>query len=127
MDSGNYTCECTTFGETKFLHLNITVKEDEATSSVREMSFVKLLVIGVIILIIISGVILGFIYRKIHHGNRRQQELPPSPPATEHIEDIEPYNTFIQRENGLYSMLKMPSRKTKRNRSTGMTQIYEDF
>nr|XP_020512051.1 uncharacterized protein LOC110001002 [Labrus bergylta] len=114
MDSGIYTCECSLPGATKIIHLNITVKGDEATSGVTEISSVKLLVIGVIIIIIISGVILGFLYRMIHHGNRRQQDLPPSPPVTELIEDIEPYSTFVQRENVLYSVLKMPSRKNQK-------------
>uniref|UniRef100_UPI0037E758AA uncharacterized protein isoform X2 n=1 Tax=Semicossyphus pulcher TaxID=241346 RepID=UPI0037E758AA len=107
-DSGTYSCECSTPDGTNKLHLNITVEGDEDTSSITEMPFM-FLVTGVVTFSIITGVILGFIHRAIRHG--RLHELPTNLPVTEHVEDIEPYDIFLQRENGLYSLLRLPSRK----------------
>ncbi|XP_028428128.1 uncharacterized protein LOC114551176 [Perca flavescens] len=99
-DSGNHTCECTHSGGTDILHLNITVEGDEDASSSTDMPFLNAVIIGVIIFIIITGVVLGWIHGKNHH--RRQSEVLTSDANTE-PEDIEPYITYIQKENELYS------------------------
>ncbi|XP_041822422.1 uncharacterized protein LOC121627539 [Chelmon rostratus] len=101
-DSGNYTCECAQSDGTDLLHLNITVKEDEDASSSAEMCFTDV-AIGVIVFIIVTGVILAVIYRKTHHG--RQLKPLASHPNME-PQNPEPYITFIQRENVLYSTAK---------------------
>ncbi|XP_044044484.1 uncharacterized protein LOC122872376 [Siniperca chuatsi] len=116
-DRGNYTCECSHPGGTDILHLNITVEEDEDAGSSTQMPIPSAL-IGVTIVIIITGVILGFILRKIHH--RRQLEPLPSHPNTE-PQDTEPCGTFIQKENELYSPAR--SCETTINYFEEMTQI----
>ncbi|XP_044043719.1 uncharacterized protein LOC122872082 isoform X2 [Siniperca chuatsi] len=98
-DRGNYTCECSHPGGTNILHLNITVEDDEHAGSSTQMP-IPSAVIGVTIVIIITGVILWFIYIGIHHG-RQPEPLSSRPNMEPH--DIEPYSTFIRRESGLYS------------------------
>ncbi|XP_078100171.1 uncharacterized protein LOC144513004 [Sander vitreus] len=100
VDSGNHICECSHADGTFILHLNITVEADEDASSSTEMPFLSAVIIGVIIFITITGVILGCIHRRNHH--RRRSEALTSHANTE-PEDIEPYSTYIQKENELYS------------------------
>ncbi|XP_041822280.1 uncharacterized protein LOC121627436 isoform X3 [Chelmon rostratus] len=102
-DSGNLTCECSHPDGTDFLSLSITVEEGDNTTSPEKNAFSNA-AIGVTIVIIITGVILGFIYRRIHHRRelKPQRGRPNSDP-----QDIEPYSTFIQRENGLYSTARV--------------------
>ncbi|XP_035854651.1 uncharacterized protein LOC116044777 isoform X3 [Sander lucioperca] len=100
VDCGNHTCECTHPEGTYILHLNITVEADEDASSSTEMPFHNAVIIGVIIFFMITGVILGCIHRRNHH--RRRSEALTSHANTE-PEDIEPYSTYIQKENELYS------------------------
>ncbi|XP_076579932.1 uncharacterized protein LOC143316110 isoform X1 [Chaetodon auriga] len=98
-DSGNFTCECSRLDGTYVVHLNITVEEDEDASSSREMPFVDV-VVGVLVFVVVTAVILGVICRKTHH--RRLTGPVASHPHTE-AENIEPYSSFMQRENVLYS------------------------
>ncbi|XP_050921992.1 uncharacterized protein LOC108892871 isoform X3 [Lates calcarifer] len=112
-DSGNYNCQCAYPGGTLILHLNVTVEEEEAVAGSTE-SLIPCVLIGVAIVIIITGVILGFIYRGIHHG--RQQEPLSSRPGQE-TQDVEPYSTFIRRESGLYSTVKIHGSNINTNNS----------
>ncbi|XP_023275995.1 uncharacterized protein LOC111665286 isoform X3 [Seriola lalandi dorsalis] len=109
-DSGNYSCQCANSGGTFKLHINITVEGDESISRSTEIPF-PYVGVGVIIFLIITGGVLGLIYGKLHNG--RQLE-----PMTSHATmvlytkmlepgDIEPYSTFIQKENELYSVAMM--------------------
>ncbi|KAL3045682.1 hypothetical protein OYC64_013853 [Pagothenia borchgrevinki] len=97
-DSGNYTCECSHTAGTDIIHLNITVEGDGDESSSTQMQIPGIL-IGAAVFMIITAVILGLIYREARQ--RRQ----PHPQTTE--EDIEPYSTFMQRESGLYSTVRI--------------------
>ncbi|XP_026219846.1 uncharacterized protein LOC113164667 [Anabas testudineus] len=105
-DSGNYTCQCTKFDGTYTLHLNITVEEDEDTSSSAEKSFNPIItsVSCVTIFIIVTGVILRYIHQKFSH---RGQLEPPARHSNTEPQDFEPYDTFVQRENELYSTAGM--------------------
>ncbi|XP_035854653.1 uncharacterized protein LOC116044777 isoform X5 [Sander lucioperca] len=103
VDSGNHTCECTYPGETYILHLNITVEEDGDADSSTQIQILSAL-IGVTIVITITAVIFRCIYRGMRHG--RQPQPLSSHPNTE-PEDIEPYSTFMRRESGLYSTVRV--------------------
>ncbi|KAM8722095.1 uncharacterized protein AB9X84_004857 [Acanthopagrus schlegelii] len=96
-DGGNYTCQCSLSYGTYSLHLNVTVEEDEDPSSTN-LPYLCI-VIGVFAFIV-TGVVLGVIHRKTHHG-RRSEPLHDRPNTEPGI--TEPYMTYIQRENELYS------------------------
>ncbi|XP_040888690.1 uncharacterized protein LOC121178203 [Toxotes jaculatrix] len=101
-DSGNYTCQCSHALGTHVQSFNITVEGDENDEGSAEISFPFVEIItAVTVFIIITGAILGFTYRKNHH--KRQIEPMTRDPNME-PGDVEPYSTFIQRENGLYSV-----------------------
>ncbi|CAI5689454.1 unnamed protein product [Oreochromis niloticus] len=118
-DSGNYTCECVHTGGTEKLHLNVTVegtKRDEVTTSPTEshLSLSFYVLIGVLIVLIISGVILGLIYVRKWHRIRQvpitSPEIITDPGNTEAYMaagEIEPYSIFMQKENGLYLTSKI--------------------
>ncbi|KAF3688486.1 hypothetical protein EXN66_Car004158 [Channa argus] len=133
-DSGNYTCECSHLDGTKILHLNISVEEDEdiSNSTAKPLSFA---VAGATYFFFITGGILGYVYKKNHNGRRRQEaQSRPSNMVLYtkcyftfqftqkkkiNIQKCvflqEPRdNTFIQRENELY---------TTHHRSLELTQI----
>ncbi|XP_045904258.1 uncharacterized protein LOC123970310 [Micropterus dolomieu] len=116
-DSGNYTCECSLWKGTYILHLNITVEEDEDAKSLTQMSIPSAL-IGVTIVLIMAGVILAFIYIGIRHGTRLKP-LSSNPNMEPH--DIEPYSTFMQRESGLYSTVRLHVANTNTNNSNTFT------
>uniref|UniRef100_UPI0037E81F08 uncharacterized protein n=1 Tax=Semicossyphus pulcher TaxID=241346 RepID=UPI0037E81F08 len=98
-DSGIYTCDCSVTNGTYITHLNITVKESEdAGNHARDHVFP---LFGATTVVIITAVILGFIYSRIRH-----RKPLSSPPNMEPL-DIEPYSTFIQRESGLYSTARV--------------------
>ncbi|KAI3365786.1 hypothetical protein L3Q82_000784 [Scortum barcoo] len=65
VDSGNHTCECSFPGGTDVLHLHITV--EEVNSSTAQQLLHPL--IAVTIVLIITGVILALIYRRIGHSS----------------------------------------------------------
>ncbi|XP_071061507.1 uncharacterized protein [Pseudochaenichthys georgianus] len=97
-DSGNHTCECSYPAGTYIYHLNITVEEDGEESISTQMQIPGIL-IGAAVFMIITAVTLGFLYREARQRPQRQ------PQNTE--EDIEPYSTFMQRESGLYSTVRI--------------------
>ncbi|XP_025759159.1 uncharacterized protein LOC112843943 isoform X2 [Oreochromis niloticus] len=118
-DSGNYTCECVQTGGTYKLHLNVTMegtKRDEVTTSPTEshLPLTFYVLIGVLIVLIISGVILGLIYVRKWH---RIRQVPITSPeiitdlgnteAYMAAGEIEPYSIFMQKENGLYLTSKI--------------------
>ncbi|KAM4560209.1 uncharacterized protein PAE49_012441 isoform 2-T2 [Odontesthes bonariensis] len=109
-DSGNFTCECSNQNGTFILHLNITVEDNSANGNASISHNVTVLgaLSGVTVVIIVTLFILGFICGSLRH--RKQQEVQRSDPDQE-SQDIEPYSTFIRRENGLYSMVKLNNAK----------------
>ncbi|XP_068575633.1 uncharacterized protein [Cebidichthys violaceus] len=112
VDSGNYTCECSHPGGTYILHLNITVEEEEDTDMTIYMQIPNVLIGATVVITITAAIVIvititaviWLIYRGIRH--RRQSEPLSSLPNTE-PEDIEPYSTYIQRESGLYSTVRL--------------------
>ncbi|XP_034072661.1 uncharacterized protein LOC117546553 isoform X2 [Gymnodraco acuticeps] len=96
-DSGNHTCECSYTEGTYIYHLNITVEDGEESSSTQMQ--IPGILIGAAVFMIITAVTLGFLYREARQRRQRQ------PQNTE--EDIEPYSTFMQRESGLYSTVRI--------------------
>ncbi|KAF3857089.1 hypothetical protein F7725_008948 [Dissostichus mawsoni] len=98
-DSGNHTCECSHPEGTDILHLNITVEEDREESISTQMQIPGIL-IGAAVFIIITAVILGSSTEK---HVREDNHIP----QTRNEEDIEPYSTFMQRESGLYSTVRI--------------------
>ncbi|XP_032362590.1 uncharacterized protein LOC116674169 [Etheostoma spectabile] len=102
-DSGTHTCECTLPGATYILHLNITVEEDGDADSSTQMLILSSMM-GVTVVISITAVIFSCIYRRVRHGRQPQ-------PVSSHLNtepgDIEPYSTFMQRESGLYSTVRL--------------------
>ncbi|XP_041834553.1 uncharacterized protein LOC121635464 [Melanotaenia boesemani] len=114
-DSGSYTCECVRPDGVNNILLNITVeeREDSAGSSETPSSdgVIVEIVIGVTVVMIITGVLLVVICRKMCH---RKQNVPVSQPTTE-IENIEPYSIFMQKENGLYLTCVITTSSTTNN------------
>ncbi|CAJ1087572.1 uncharacterized protein LOC123970310 [Xyrichtys novacula] len=102
-DSGNYSCQCSHSGGTYIRHLSLTVKVANHVKSPTLSPLPTLL--GVTTIIIVTGIILGFLYRRM--CNRKQAEPLESSPPNMEPGDIEPYGTFIQRESGLYSTVKI--------------------
>ncbi|MEQ2206423.1 hypothetical protein XENOCAPTIV_029155 [Xenoophorus captivus] len=106
-DSGNYTCECSNLNGTHILHLNVTVRDafpndnpaDEVRSDSAGVTLPSALTAAVLFIILLT-VILGFVHRRRHH---RQQPESCSHHTNEDMVEIEPYSTFIQKENGLYA------------------------
>ncbi|XP_047432057.1 uncharacterized protein LOC125000573 isoform X4 [Mugil cephalus] len=72
-ESGNHICECTYLSGTQFLHLNITVKEDDDEESVGSPEIpLSYDVIGVTAFVMVIGIILGFINRKTCVGEEME-------------------------------------------------------
>ncbi|XP_023275998.1 uncharacterized protein LOC111665288 [Seriola lalandi dorsalis] len=113
-DSGNYSCQCSYHGGTYIVHLNITVEEEEEVSSPTGR-LIPTALTAVTVVLIITGVILGFIHRRIHHG--RTQLGPQSSHPNQELQDIEPYGTFMRKESGLYSTFNVPSPNINTNNS----------
>ncbi|XP_036947658.1 uncharacterized protein LOC119015602 isoform X2 [Acanthopagrus latus] len=105
VDSGNHSCECSTPEGTIILHLNVTVEgvsEDAVVNSTRMP--IPSVYVAVTVFMITTAVILGLVYRRILH--RRIPETLSGRPNSE-PQDIEPYSTFIRRESGLYSTVRV--------------------
>ncbi|XP_071388455.1 uncharacterized protein [Centroberyx affinis] len=105
VDSGNYTCDCVYLGGSDTLHLSITVEEDEeaGTSSITAIATA---VIGVAAFIIVTGVIIGFILRRIHHGKNTRPEASELPEYANHWsldqDDQDPYTSLQHPASDLY-------------------------
>ncbi|XP_047211444.1 uncharacterized protein LOC124861618 isoform X4 [Girardinichthys multiradiatus] len=97
-DSGNYTCECSNLNGTHILHLNVTVRDEVRSDSAGVV--VPSALTAAALFIILLTVILGFVHRRRHH---REQPESCSHHKNEDLVEIEPYSTFIQKENGLYA------------------------
>ncbi|XP_030266022.1 uncharacterized protein LOC115577210 [Sparus aurata] len=118
VDSGNYTCECSTPDGTIILNRNVTVEEDAVADNSTQMPFPSAYV-AVTVFMITTVAILGLIYRRILHG--RKPETLSSRPHSE-PQDIEPYGTFIQRESGLYSTVRLNVCNSDTNNSNMLTR-----
>ncbi|XP_030013685.1 uncharacterized protein LOC115435419 [Sphaeramia orbicularis] len=108
VDSGNICCLCSTIEGTSKLKLNITVEgisENEKNHSPTPSIFFLYALTVAAVFIIIPGIIVLFGYKMTHI---RQQPQPLSGPNSMEPQ-IEPYSTFIQRENGLYSTVNLPT------------------
>ncbi|XP_049919591.1 uncharacterized protein LOC126402002 isoform X1 [Epinephelus moara] len=116
-DSGNYTCQCSHADGTDTLRMNITVEEDEDISSPTQIPLHHAVIIGVpvSVFVIITGVIMGFICRKYKHRGRSE----PLSTVVQEPEEIEPYSSYLQRENDIYSLVTLPNSVCPLN----MTQI----
>ncbi|XP_051283191.1 uncharacterized protein LOC127378407 isoform X6 [Dicentrarchus labrax] len=118
-DSGNYICDCSRLDGTYSLHLNITVEEDEDPDSTTgtEISLVNIgLGIGVFIFIIITGVILGVIFRKIHHRNCSRSatsglSVCETPGSLDQDDTDDLYTSLQQPESDLYQTISNPASK----------------
>ncbi|XP_054915169.1 uncharacterized protein LOC129378735 isoform X2 [Poeciliopsis prolifica] len=112
-DSGNYSCECSNLHGTYFLHFSITVNEsnpdnnpsDEVWSQSAAVTLPSALTAMVLLMIIVS-VILVFIYRR--RSNRGQPESCRDD-LEEDLTEIEPYSSYTQKENSLYSTATLHS------------------
>ncbi|XP_051283196.1 uncharacterized protein LOC127378412 [Dicentrarchus labrax] len=116
VDSGNFTCECSFPGGTFTLYLNITVEDVVEDEDARNSTLTLHVLIGVTTVTIITVVILGLIYRRIRLG---KHPVPQSSPANSELQDIEPYSTFMRRESGLYSTVRVNTNANYSNMSTG--------
>ncbi|XP_039877679.1 uncharacterized protein LOC120727458 isoform X2 [Simochromis diagramma] len=73
-DSGNYTCQCSTPDGTNILHLNVTVEGKQELSSRSGTETLPLTLICVTVFIIVSLVIFGFIYARLHYSGCSRSE-----------------------------------------------------
>ncbi|MEQ2299795.1 hypothetical protein AMECASPLE_018721 [Ameca splendens] len=98
-NSGNYTCQCIARHGTFILQLNITVVDDEDTSHSSATTSIVYVGVFVLIIIVLLGVIAGFIYRTKCY-RRRQHQVTVTTHTNTNVEDIEPDAIF--KENELY-------------------------
>ncbi|CAK6977518.1 uncharacterized protein LOC121891967 [Scomber scombrus] len=98
VDSGSYSCECTKREGTNTLHLNITVEDEEVNSSILPISTSLAVGIscGVTAFIVITGVVLGFILRKIHCRNcsRTDTSALPARETPRSLDKDDPDNLY---------------------------------
>ncbi|XP_023275999.1 uncharacterized protein LOC111665289 [Seriola lalandi dorsalis] len=119
-DSGNYSCQCSYHGGTYIVHLNITVEEDEELSSSTEI-LIPCALTGAAVVIIITGVILGFI-----HKTKRVRSwsitsglsVNETPGCVDQEDPDEPYMSLQQPTNELYETIS----SIQRQRDTNMTR-----
>ncbi|XP_035984123.1 uncharacterized protein LOC118557822 [Fundulus heteroclitus] len=104
-DSGNYSCECSKAEGTFIIHLNITVNADEVWSHSAGVTLLSALTAAVLLLILLL-VFLGCIHRKYY---RREQPQSNRHHPNEDLVDIQPYSTYIKKENGLYLLTVLPN------------------
>ncbi|XP_051283188.1 uncharacterized protein LOC127378407 isoform X4 [Dicentrarchus labrax] len=115
VDSGNFTCECTHPGDTYILHLNITVEDVVEDEDDRNSTLTLSVLIGVTTVTIITGVILGLIYRtKCNGGCSRSATSGLSvcePPGSLDLADPDDLYTSLQQpESDLYQTISNPAR-----------------
>ncbi|XP_047432037.1 uncharacterized protein LOC125000565 [Mugil cephalus] len=104
-ESGNHTCECSYVGGTQFLHLNITVKDKETSGSFMTRF---IFIATSTALIIVTGVVLGLILRKIH--SRSHTRSSPYGLSNEDNPDDQ-YTSLRQPEGDLYRILECHQHK----------------
>ncbi|XP_051283190.1 uncharacterized protein LOC127378407 isoform X5 [Dicentrarchus labrax] len=114
VDSGNFTCECTHPGGTYILYLNITVEDVVEDEDVRNATLTLSVLIGVTTVTIITGVILGLIYRTKFNGCSRSTTSGLSvcePPGSLDLADPDDLYTSLQQpESDLYQTISNPAR-----------------
>ncbi|XP_014854433.1 PREDICTED: uncharacterized protein LOC106924964 isoform X2 [Poecilia mexicana] len=104
-DSGNYSCECSNLDGPYFLHLRIIVNASNPHENLSDdiwsqSAVTRLSALTAAVLFIIVSVILGFIHRRRPH---REQPEPRIHHVEEDVTEIEPYSSYTQKENSLYS------------------------
>ncbi|XP_055764328.1 uncharacterized protein LOC129840451 [Salvelinus fontinalis] len=105
-DEGNYTCQCVYNGGTDCLHLNISVNGSHVSNNLSFQRPFNVMIIAAFAGFVAVVVLVGIIMRKCNL-NRRTQQKAVYTFKEEEPQDIEPYNTFTRRDNGLYSTLQL--------------------
>ncbi|XP_030265988.1 uncharacterized protein LOC115577195 [Sparus aurata] len=105
VDSGNYSCECSTPDGTIVLHLNVTVEEAADTSGSTQMP-IPWVWIGVSTGLIITGVILGFVFRTKSDRNSSMSATPgQSLPESSSSSDEDDYTNLQHPASDLYQSI----------------------
>ncbi|XP_065808313.1 uncharacterized protein [Labrus bergylta] len=121
-DEGSYTCECSCGDGTFFTHLNVTV-EGRLRGQNKDLpvggSDVRFFLMGVTAVVIITAVIIGFIYR---HMRRRKLRQPLNSLQIMEPYDIEPYSTFTRTDCALYSTVNLHGCNINTNNSNTFTR-----
>ncbi|KAM9397102.1 uncharacterized protein ACWYII_032559 isoform 3-T3 [Salvelinus alpinus] len=105
-DEGNYTCVCSIHDEgNSDINIHISVNGNQVQEATDNSLFYWGMITGVAACVaaLVFG---GIIMRKIHL--RRTQLQVSATVNDEEPQDIELYNTFTRRDNGLYSTLQLP-------------------
>ncbi|XP_049426573.1 uncharacterized protein LOC125885138 [Epinephelus fuscoguttatus] len=111
VDSGDCTCECTHHGGIEIVHLNITVEEDEGTSSYTRILIPNVL-IGLTAVLIITGVIFGSICRGIHHGCCSRSATSGLSETPGSLDGDDPYTSLQQPASDLYQTISDSANST---------------
>ncbi|XP_046886638.1 uncharacterized protein LOC124474499 isoform X3 [Hypomesus transpacificus] len=108
-DEGNYKCQCVFHGGTNFTNISVSYKEFHA-SMTEEGPYpnvmMMMMMMGGLAVTMVAVVFVGVTLKKIHLWKLHQQNCVPSTEFQE-VQDIEPYSTFIQTTNGLYSTVQL--------------------
>ncbi|XP_045569690.1 uncharacterized protein [Salmo salar] len=104
-DEGNYTCVCTHYNGNSDINIDISVNGTQVQQATDNSLFYWGMITGVaacVAALVFGGVIM----RKIHL--RRTQLQVSGTVNEEEQQDMEPFNMFTRRDNGLYSTLQLP-------------------
>ncbi|CAK6977517.1 uncharacterized protein LOC122976372 isoform X1 [Scomber scombrus] len=111
-DSGNYSCECIKHEGTNTLHLNITVEDDDEEEDITSIlpistSLAVGISCGVTAFIVVTGVVLGFILRKIHCRTCSRTDTSglsarETPSSLDKDDPDDPYKSLQLPTNDLY-------------------------
>ncbi|XP_026219842.2 uncharacterized protein LOC113164664 [Anabas testudineus] len=139
-DSGNFTCECSQLDATFIFHLNVTVEEEEDPTissgpTVSGPSVIPLL-IGVTLIMTMSGVILGFVHRRLSHGKCSRSATTgtsgcDSSSSANHDDPDELYTNLHHPTNDLYQSVSIihhqhDTRKSSANSNQEMDERETD-
>ncbi|KAK2811148.1 hypothetical protein Q5P01_000281 [Channa striata] len=115
-DSGNYTCECSHLDGINVTHLSITVEDDRDPSSSTKTGAL----IAVTVVIIIAGLIVGFIQWTNRHSSRTGAFVTSGGEcySSVHHDDLDdPYSSLQHPTNDLYQKFSsvhcQPDTRTK--------------
>ncbi|XP_067116799.1 uncharacterized protein [Osmerus mordax] len=104
-DEGNYKCQCVFQGGTNITNINVSYKETHE-SMTEEGPYPDVMMMGGLAVTMVAVVFVGVILKKIHLWRLHQKNCVPSKEFQE-VKDIEPYSTFIETTNGLYSTVQL--------------------
>ncbi|XP_055764330.1 uncharacterized protein LOC129840453 [Salvelinus fontinalis] len=103
-DEGDYTCQCAYNGGHHELHVHIYVNRSHEDMDNRHSNIEIIVGLAAAVPVTAFAVV---IMRKMRFNRRTQKEAVYTFKEEEQ-QDIEPYNTFTRRDNGLYSTLQLP-------------------